>query len=173
MIQLRVGYKYPITPPPVEGFVARINGASFDCIGFAKNLRKHEIKQFRRNPLRYGIYETHLTAFFLIEIAKSDWYFDTSLNDTSLNFAAEKPEIQDGFLNNEGNLINLILCDYTSGTIKVLRAIGIRHDVMQRIKNKCRDQLASTAKEVDNAITNTYRTIGLDEMIRDTDMYRL
>lgn len=168
MIQLRVGDKYPIAPLPVEGFVARINGASFDCIGFAKNLRKHEIKQFRRNPLRYGIYETHLTAFFLIEIAKSNWYFDISLN-----LAAEKPDIQDGFLNNDGNLINLILCDHASGAIKALRGIGIRHDVMRRIKNKCRGQIALTAQEVDNAISKTYRYIGLDEMIRDADMYSL
>lgn len=92
---LRVGDKYPIAPP-AEGFVARISGASFDCVGFAKNLSRNEIKQFNHNRLRYGIYETHLTPFFLIEIADSDWYFDIPLN-----LPAEKPEIRDGFA--EGN----------------------------------------------------------------------
>ena len=91
--------------------------------------------------------------------------------DVPINLPAEKKEIQDSFLNNDGNLINLILCDYPEGIIQAIRFIRIRDDVMQRIKTKCCDQLGQSLCAIDRAIYRTYQSISLDEMLLDADMY--
>ncbi|RKU22979.1 hypothetical protein C6499_19280 [Candidatus Poribacteria bacterium] len=167
MRTLRVGDKYPIDPPPTEGFVARINGASFECVGFAK-ISHRSAKQFRRNPLRYGTYLTPTAPFFLIEIQDSEWYFNVSIN-----ISAENEQSRATFLNNENNVVNLILCDIRTGHIKAMRVVTIKAEVMKRIKETCRAQFGKSAAEVDRAITTTYQWIGLDEMLGDADMYTI
>lgn len=166
MRTLRVGDKYPIDPPPVEGFVARIEGGSFDCVGFAKNLSNRSVSQFRRNPLRYGTYLTPKAPFFLIEIQDSDWYFDVSIN-----ISAENEQSRADFLNTENNLVNLTLCDFQTGRIKAMRVVTIKAEVMNRIKETCRTQFGKSAIEVDIAIATTYQWIGRDEMRADAEMY--
>ena len=161
------GQKYPINPPG-EGFCARISGASFDCLGFMSNISTTELNEFRDNDLRYGVYESPSTPFFLIQFQDSEFHFDISLN-----LPAEKKERQDDFLNNEGNIINLILCDYPAGIIQAIRLIGIRPNVMERIKARCRDQLSRSAEAIDRAISLTYHYISLEEMLLDADMYKV
>ena len=73
------GQKSPINPPG-EGFVARIRGASFDCVGFMSNISDDELNEFTSNNLRHGVYIAPSTPFFLIQIEDSELYFDVPIN---------------------------------------------------------------------------------------------
>ena len=169
MQTIKVGENYPIAPTDM-GFVARLQGETFQVVGFADNLRASEVREFKSNPIRYGVFrygatESGIVPFFLVKIAGSDWYFDVSFN------LPQEPEAitRDAFLGSDGAaLVPLILCDYPTGKVRAIRAITVSAEVMNRIRETCRNQ--TDAQVVDRAISECYLYISLDEMIDDADM---
>ena len=169
MQTIKVGENYPIAPTDM-GFVARLQGETFQVVGFADNLRASEVREFKSNPIRYGVFrygatDTGIVPFFLVKIAGSDWYFDVSFN------LPQAPEAitRDAFLASDSSaLVPLVLCDYPSGKVRAIRAITVSAEVMNRIRETCRNQ--TDAEVVDRAISECYLYISLDQMIDDADM---
>ena len=165
---LTVGQAYPIAPAN-EGFAARIEGASFNIVGFAGGVRAAEVRQFKSNPLRYGLY-VHpgepRVPFFMVDIAGSEWQFDVSIN-----LKNEPRDRQQGFLDDPGNLVVLTLCNYPDGIIRGIRALGVQPDIMREIKQICTEQVErATAGQIDAAITACYGIVSLNEMLAQTEM---
>ena len=87
-----------------------------------------------------------------------NWFFDAPLNLTVE---------QEGkaFLEKEGNIIVLILCDYPSGRVRATRAIRIALETMRRIKEACEQQTTTIAVNV--AIDECYARVSLEQMIKE------
>ena len=165
---IKVGENYPIAPTNM-GFVARLQDEAFQVVGFADNLRASEVREFKSNPIRYGVFrygatDTGIVPFFLVKIAGSDWSFDVSFN-----LPQEQAVTRDAFLASDGAaLVPLILCDYPSGKVRAIRAITVAADTLNQIRETCRNQ--TDPEVVDRAINECYLYISLDQMIDDADM---
>ena len=168
MQPITVGENYPIDPTDM-GFVARFVGEAFHVIGFDSGIRASEVRTFKSNPLRYGVFrygatDTGIVPFFLVKIAGTEWEFDVSFN-----LPAEQLAISDAFLEADGAaLVPIILCDYPTPRVRAIRAITVDADTMNQIRDTCRTQ--TDAQIVDAAISECYMHISLDQMIDDTQM---
>jgi hypothetical protein len=157
--QIKVGEIYP-GGCPAEGPVAQIRGGAFNVIVFQPDLTTTHIKLFKKHPLQTGVYIHERGAvpvpFFIVKWRATHWFFDVPLNLTGEQ--ERKP-----FLEQEGNIIVLILCDYPSGRVRAIRAINIELETMRRIKEACEQQTTTTA--VNEAIDKCYAQVPLEQMI--------
>ena len=168
MQTIRVGENYPIVPKE-EGFVSRLQGEAFHVVGFTNNIRASEVRAFKSNLLRYGVFrygatDVGIAPFFLIKIVGTDWSFDVSFN-----LPIEAEITRDHFLGDDsGAIIPLILCDYPGGKVRAIRAISVDANTINQIRDTCRMQ--HDAQVVDAAIAECYMQISLDDMINNTAM---
>lgn len=161
LVRVDVGKIYPYGVPG-EGPVAQLSGGSFNVVIFESNLTARSVNLFKNRPLRTGLflYESGgvPVPFFVVKLLGTGWEFDVSLS-----LPAEPPEQASKFLDDAGNVVALILCDYPSGRVRAIRAISIKLETMERIKAECRSQPSRAA--VDNVIDECYASFSLDDMI--------
>lgn len=159
--QLKVGEIYP-GGCPAEGPVAQIRGGAFNVTLFQPDLTATHIKLFKKHPLQTGVYIHESAAgpvpFFIVKWRATHWFFDVPLNLTV-------EQDRKAFLEQEGNIIGLILCDYPSGRVRATRAIRIALETMRRIKEACEQQTTTIA--VDVAIDECYAQVPLEQMINE------
>lgn len=165
--RIKVGEVYPLPVPSIEGFACRMIGQAFHIVGFDRSIKARDVREFGGNPLRYGVFrygagEFGIVPFLVVKIAGTDWYFDVSFN-----LPIEDETIQASFLSADGSaIVPIVLCDYPSGKVRVIRAITVDADTLNRIRETCRAQ--HDGQVVDRAISECYLHINLDEMIAQT-----
>ena len=163
-----MGETYPVIPDR-PGYVARFGSAAFDIAAFDGNIKAKDVREFSSNPLSYGVFrygdgDVGRVPFLVIKIAGTDWNFDVSFN-----LPLESERTQSAFLSSDdGAIVPIVLCDYPSGKVRTIRAIGIDKDTLNRIRETCRTQ--QDADVVRRAIEECYLHIPLNEMIKSTNL---
>lgn len=126
------------SPPPSEGYMPVLNGASFDIFAFYSGLREKETKDWLKGKVRYGAFIEQSIPVFLLDLGKT-WSLDVYFNMFHESEETRKPFFEG---DPRSNRVALILASYPEPVIRAVRSIRVDPDLMIRIKEACFDQLS-------------------------------
>lgn len=169
--KLEVGKPAPIRVPSTEGISPAIVGASLDVWGFLANLTSEEVKAWRKGKMAYSLFCQDDIPILIIDVRGLATF------DLPVNFLLEPEDKRREFLESEpeANLVTFVLCDWPEGNVRAIRAVGLRPEIIQAIKEACFNQVSRyrSASEVANEIAGIQRRYSLEEMIRLSPLTRL
>lgn len=169
MISYEVGKTFPqANPSPgIETCRSQIIGSSFDVLYYINGATAKEKKTFKDSLLRFHVYVEKHIPFMAISYLGSNWTYDFTLS-----VAGREQGVVEAFLQ-DGNAVNLFLIDAKTNTLLAARLIGLYPEAELQIKMACREQLKvyQTAREVDVVISDVYRRMHTDDIIRASSTF--
>ncbi|OHD24189.1 MAG: hypothetical protein A2Y38_24870 [Spirochaetes bacterium GWB1_59_5] len=175
MIQtLEVGKPFPIKNPHGKNdcVIAAVVGQSFDIYCWIDGVNSKEVQAWKRGWLRYGAYVKDDIPFFLLYFVDVKWPLDISINILA---EKEKDRPYQEYLHSAANMVNLMLIDADSNTLKAMRMIGLDNAVAGEIRLACINQLQryQTSDELNMHLDAIVSTIHTEEMIKASEMREL
>lgn len=154
--------------PGIEQPRVMVTSGFFDVLFYSLNPQADKAT-FTKKPLRYGVYQQDAIPFFIVDFP-GDFNFDVSININKV----DNKHI-DEWLNSDNNLVTLYLIDARTNIIHGIRAIGLKHEVAEQIRDICekQDEHYASVGHVDIVINRITTTFSTGDMIKRTMMYRL
>ncbi|OIN55733.1 hypothetical protein [Arsenicibacter rosenii] len=171
MTKYEVGQPFPhpeYRANGTEGAKIMTTSAFFDIL-FYSSQPAADRETVTKKPLKYGIYQKDNVPFFLLEF-NGEFSVDAPMNINKVDNSAVEE-----WLNSNGNLVTIYLIDARTNIIHGIRAIGLRHDVAELMRDICekQDEQYASVGQVDKVIDQISRTMTTEAMIRRATMHRL
>lgn len=165
-----VGKPYPIPDfrGIVNGAAMRISNLGFDVGIFWKNVKLHEVAEFRYGPFTYGLFEKEKVPFITME-------FKSMAFDTAVNTLSSPLDSLHAFGDSKANAFRMYLVDADSYLIRGIRVISLNQGFLSELKSVMNEQCQKyqEPKAVDQVIHKLMMKFNTRQMISQARKYKM
>jgi hypothetical protein len=158
MIHYAVNERFPHEQYLEHGEITApiIRTTFFDVFVSFNDITEMERKVFRNGPLQVSLYVNSTVPFVVFDFG-NNFSFDISIN---MQLSSDPVE----WIESEGNALNMFLVDAKTGILKAMRALGIDMNLVNYLKQTCREQLELENGVIANRIPGIMSVMSTQDM---------